>query len=280
MNQENGWLEATDGLKMFYRFIIPPQPKAGVLVLHGYAEHSGRYGWVMERLAQAGLAVFAPDYRGHGRSVPRGGALADLGSLEQVLAELRDVLAAARGSLPGKPWFLLGHSLGATLALLYALRNPAELRGLVLCAPAVSIPDYASPFLVRLSAVLSRLAPLLPAQKFDYLTLSRDLEVIRQVKEDPYYYRGKVRARTGYQILRAFQEAGARLAEIRLPVLLMQGGEDTHVNRSDSRRAYDRVSSPDKTLKIYPGLYHEILNEPERQEVMDLILEWLGRRLS
>jgi alpha-beta hydrolase superfamily lysophospholipase len=280
MNQGTGWVQASDGLKIFYRFMIPKQPKAGVLVVHGYADHSGRYGWVMERLGQAGLAVFAPDFRGHGRSVPRGGALADMGSLEQVLAGLRDVHAMVRGSFSQGPWFMLGHSLGATLALLYALGNLGVLKGLVLSAPTITVPDYASPFLQRLSAVLARLAPLLPAQDFDYLRLSRDPEVIRQVKEDPYYYKGKVRARTGYQILRAIKEAGVRLGEMNLPVLVLQGGEDSHVNKGDSRRVYEGVASQDKTLKIYPGLYHEILNEPEKQEIMDLILDWLRRHLT
>ncbi len=280
MNEQSAWVEAADGLKIFYRSVVPPQPKAGVLLMHGYADHSGRYGWVMERLGQAGLAVFTPDFRGHGRSVPRGGALADMGSLEQVLAGLRDVHTALRGNLPRGPWFLLGHSLGATLALLYALDNPVGLQGLVLAAPTVSPPDYVSPFLILLSSVLSRLTPLLPIQDFDYLALSRDPGVIRQVKEDPYYYRGKVRARTGNQILRAMREARSRLGEVKLPVLIMQGGQDSHVDKGDSRRVYEGVASQDKTLKIYPGLYHEILNEPEKQEVMDLILDWLRRHLA
>jgi acylglycerol lipase len=280
MNEQSGWIEVADGLRIFHRFIMPAQPKAGVLLVHGYAEHSGRYGWVMERLGQAGLAVFAPDFRGHGRSVPRGGALADMGSLEQVLAGLRDVRTAARRNLPRGPWFLLGHSLGATLALLLAADDPAGLKGLVLAAPTVTPPDYASPLLVRLSSVLSRLTPLLPIQDFDYLALSRDPEVIRQVKEDPNYYRGKVRARTGYQILRSMREARTRLGEIRLPVLIMQGGQDSNVDKGDSRRVYEGVSSPDKTLKIYPTLYHEIFQEPEKQEVMDLTLDWISRHLA
>jgi acylglycerol lipase len=280
MNQQSGWVEAVDGLKIFYRSFVPPKPKAGVLLVHGYADHSGRYGWVLEQLGQAGLAAFAPDYRGHGRSVPPGGALADLGSLEQVLEGLRDVHNAVRVNLPRGPWFILGHSLGATLALLYALQKPDGLKGLVLSAPTVSVPDYTSPLLLRIVSVLARLVPLLPVQEFDYLKLSRDPEVIRQAKDDAYYYKGKIRARTGQQILRAMHEARARMGQIDLPVLVLQGGEDTHVDKGDSRRVYEAVASADKTLKIYPGLYHEILHEPEKREVMDLILDWLRRHLA
>jgi alpha-beta hydrolase superfamily lysophospholipase len=280
MNQESNRVEAADGLKIFYRYLVPPHPKAGVLLLHGYAEHSGRYGWVMDRLAEAGFAAFAPDHRGHGQSARSKTRLADLESVERVMDDLARCRALARERLPGVPWFLLGHSMGGMLALLFALRHPEDWGGLVLSAPGVKLPPYISPLLVRLSAVLARLLPLLPAQDFDYTKISRDPEVIRNYGSDPLVYIGKMRARTGYEQLRGIREVNARLDQLKMPLLLLHGGGDLLIEPAASQMVYERAASPDKTLKLFPGLYHDIWSEPERQEVMDLTLEWLRRHLA
>jgi len=280
MEEQQGTVGGSAGRSIFYRSLRPARPAAAVLVVHGYAEHSGRYAWVLGQLAGAGYAAVAPDYCGHGRSVPPGGTLADLRSVEAALADLRAVHEAARSELAGLPWFVLGHSLGGALGLLYALRHQAELQGLVASAPLSSLPAYASPLLVRLIRVLSRVVPLLPVQKFDFLTVSRSPEVIEAIRQDPLYYKGKARVRTGYQLMRSIQEVGSRMGELRLPLLALQGGEDTLVNRGDARRVYEGAGSRDKSLKEFPGLYHEIFNEPERQQVMDVVLDWLRRRLG
>lgn len=280
MNEQQATAKSRDGRSVFYRCLAPSAAKAGILLVHGMGEHSGRYGWVMSQLADAGFAVYAPDYYGHGRSVPPGGVLADLRSAGKALDDLRAAHEAARQKQQGLPWFLLGHSLGGTLCILYALQHQAELRGLVLSAAAVSLPAYVSPLLLKISALLARLLPRLPIQSFDYLTLTRRPEVIEALLQDPLYYKGKVRARSGYQILRAFGEAGRRLGELRLPVLCLQGGADTQVDPGDAQRVYDGATSTDKSVRIFPGLYHEILNEPEREQVLGVILDWLRRHLA
>jgi acylglycerol lipase len=277
MTQESGWVEAGDGLKIFFRSLIPPRPQAGILLVHGYAEHSGRYEWVMDRLAEAGFAVFAPDHRGHGRSARSAKRMADLESVDRVMDDLARCRSLARERLSGVPWFLMGHSMGGMLALLFALRHPEAWNGLVLSAPGVKIPAYVSPLLIRVSAVVARLLPLLPAQDLDYTKVSRDPEVVRKYVSDPLVYTGKMRARTGYEQLRGIREVNAGLERLNLPLLLLHGSEDAIVEPAASQLVCERASSPDKTLKIFPGLYHEILNEPERQEVMDLILDWLRR---
>jgi acylglycerol lipase len=279
MKNHEGSYEGSDGRSLFYRFQVPARPAGVVLLLHGYAEHSGRYGWVMERLAEAGLAVYAPDHRGFGRSA-RPSALADLESLEAAVGDIVSLTAVARRVLPGAQLFLLGHSMGGMLALLFALRHPEGLAGLVTSGAAVEIPEYISPLLLRVSGLLNRLLPRLPAQPFDYRKVSRDPQVIQAMELDPLYYRGKMRARTGYQQLLGIREVTSDLPRLRLPLLLLHGGEDRTIAPKTSEMIYNAVSSADKTLKIWPGLRHEILNEPERQEVLAVILDWLRRHLG
>jgi len=279
MKSHEGSYKGRDGRSLFYRSQVPARPAGVVLLLHGYAEHSGRYEGVMERLSEAGFAVYAPDHRGFGRSA-RPGALADLESLEAVIHDNSSLIAVTRRVQPEVPLFLLGHSMGGMLALLFALRHPKGIAGLVTSGAAVEIPEYISPLLLRVSGLLSRLMPRLPAQPFDYRKVSRDPQVIQAMEQDPLYYKGKMRARTGYQQLLGIREVTSGLQRIRLPLLLLHGADDRTIAAKTSELIFNAVSSAEKTLKIWPGLRHEILNEPERQEVLAVILDWLRRHLG
>jgi acylglycerol lipase len=278
MKSLEGAFAGSDGRSLFYRSWVPIRAAGCLLVLHGY-EHSGRYEWVGEQLAGAGLAVFAPDHRGFGASA-RPGALADMDSLEKAIADIARLIAVARREVPDAPLFLLGHSIGGMLALLFAIRRPEGLKGLITSGAAVEIPEYVSPLLLRLSGLLSRLLPLLPAQPFDYTQVSRDPEVIRRIEEDPLYYKGKMRLRSGYQMLLGIREVLRRLGSLKLPILILHGGDDRTISARASQAVYSGVASEDKTLKIYPGLWHEILNEPEREQVLELVVDWLRRHLG
>lgn len=279
MNSHEGHYEGSDGRKLFYRFLVPARPAGTVLLLHGYAEHSGRHEWVVERLAEAGLAVHAPDHRGFGRNASPG-ALAYLQDLEAVIRDIGSLAAQARRVLPDAPLFVLGHSMGGMLALLFALRHPQGLAGEVTTGAAVEIPEYISPLLLRLSGLMNRLLPRMPAQPFDFRQVSRDPQVIQAMEQDPLYYRGKIRARTGYQQLLGIREVLSGLPRLRLPLLLLHGGEDRTISPKASEAVYQGSSGPDKTLKVFPGLRHEILNEPEKEQVLAVILDWLRRHLA
>lgn len=287
MNEQTETLETRDGRQLFVRKRVPSAPKGALLLLHGYAEHSGRYGWVMDRLAQAGMAVWAPDYRGHGRtagaragrSAARAGHLGDLESLDRVLEELAAVWELLRAAHPGLPHFMYGHSMGASLSVLLTLRRQAQVRGLVLSAPWVTIPDYASPLVLKVVDVLAAVAPLLPVQPFDYTQVSRDPQVVRAYGEDPLCYVGKTRARTGREMLRLIGEVDRHGAELTVPLLILQGGEDRNVNLRDAPTLHQRAGSTDKNFHLLPGLRHEIHNEPEKDEVLQRIVSWLEARL-
>jgi len=276
MIEQTAMLAARDGAKIFYRWVQPARPRGIVLISHGVNEHSGRYGRVLEFLAGQGWAAFVPDLRGHGRSAR---VLGDLESLDKVLEDLEAVRQETRRLLPGLPVLVWGFSLGGLFALLYAHRYQQELCGLILCGPSVMLPSYVSPLLVLLSSLIAALFPLLPVQEFDYTRLSRDPEVIRRLKEDPLYYKGKLRSRSGVEILRGMKRVVPLLPGIRLPTLILHGGEDVTVEPASSRLVLEGISSPDKELRLFPGLRHEILNEPEREEVYALIARWLERRV-
>jgi alpha-beta hydrolase superfamily lysophospholipase len=170
--------------------------------------------------------------------------------------------------------------MGGMFALLYALRRPEGLAGVVTTAAAVEIPEFVSPLLLRVSRLMSRLLPLLPAQPFAYRELSRDPQVIRALEQDPLYYKGKMRARTGYQQLLGIREVLANLPRLRLPLLLLHGTEDRTISPKASEQVFRDAASADKTLKLFPGVRHELLHEPEKQEVLAVILAWLRRHLA
>jgi len=172
------------------------------------------------------------------------------------------------------PVHLLGHSMGAGVALAYALRYQDELRGLVLSGPAVLF-EGVSPLQARAVRILSALAPGLPVFAIDGTAVSRDPEVVRAYDRDPLNYRGKIPVRTAAEMARSAEQLPDRLGSLRLPLLLLHGTEDRLVPANASRLVHDRASSLDKTLRLYDGLYHEVFNEPERDQVLADLTHWL-----
>ncbi len=270
------YYHSKDGSSIFYRSAVPENPIASVIILHGYAEHSGRYLHVIDYLAGRNLAVFAPDERGHGKTAK---TLGDIESFKLVLEDIDLLVTQADEKFPTRPIFMLGHSMGALLAVLYAERFEERLRGLILSGAALVLPDNVSPFLKKIAGFIARVAPRLQVQTFDSSGISRDPEVIRKKDEDPLYYKGKTMARTGDEMLKGIESAIAGLKSISLPILILHGGADPIISPEASKMVYENVSSEDKTLKLFEGLYHEIMNEPEKDEVLEFIGNWIEKRI-
>jgi alpha-beta hydrolase superfamily lysophospholipase len=253
-------------VQLIRRWEPPGQSRASVLLVHGYAEHSGRYEQIGGFLADAGYAVWTTDLRGHGRS---SGERATVSRIEDLLEDACVALDLARSTRPGLPVFVLGHSMGGLVATRLALDPPCALSGLVLSGPAIADP-----------AALDMALAIEPFPELGILSegLSRDPEVVRDYDEDPLNYRGPFRRET----LQAFADAArvvrARSAELTLPVLILHGGDDPITAPSGSEDLFTRVSSRDKRLEIYPGLRHEILNEPEGPEIGREIVDWIAAR--
>ncbi|MGO8686293.1 MAG: lysophospholipase [Candidatus Dormibacteria bacterium] len=267
-----------DGLVLFWRQWLPDgiPPVGRVLISHGYAEHGGRYRHVAERLTAAGIAVIVPDHRGHGRS---GGRPVSVARFDDYIEDLHRVASDAVAEQGDAPTVLLGHSMGGLIAAVYALHHAAELRGLVLSAPAVTSPGVGAPT-AAFGRLLARLAPEVGVLKLPLGKISRDPEVVAAYRADPLVHPRRVRARLGAEMLRAMDEVSAGLPGLVLPLLAMQGDADALVDPSSAAYVHARVGSADRTLRVYPGLYHEIFNEPERDRVIDEMVAWVRARIG
>ncbi|HLU10759.1 MAG TPA: lysophospholipase [Oceanobacillus sp.] len=276
MYHELNYFMSSDGLKIMTEHWLPKEYKAIVVVVHGYGEHSGRYRHVIRALTDAGYAVFTLDHRGHGQSE---GLRAYFDSFDQPVNDLRDYINNIREDHDEERLFILGHSMGALITLAYTLRYPEGLAGIIVSAPPVNADANVSPALVRLGNILTKIIPKQPFVKLVPLeTLSRDPDVIRAFEKDPLTYKGNMRVRMGTALNDTAKWVRERLEELKLPMLVLYGEDDKLVNPSGSQLLYEKAASADKTLKSYPELRHEILNEPEREIVIADIIAWLDAR--
>ena len=250
--------------------------KGVVVIAHGVSEHSGRYAHVARRLNEAGYDAFALDHRGHGSSE---GGSANIGRMSTAVADVGTMIGIARGESSGPKLFLLGHSMGGAIALEFALERQDELDGLVLSAPAAAL-EAASRFELTAGRALSVVAPNLGVFPVDASAVSRDPKVVSDYESDPLNYHRKLPARTVAELAGAIERFPERLPGLTLPVLVMVGTADRLVPPDASRMVAERAGSADKRLIEYDGLYHEILNEPEQDKVMDDLVAWLDAHLG
>jgi alpha-beta hydrolase superfamily lysophospholipase len=243
-----------------------------VALAHGASEHSGRYAWTGEQFAARGYALYALDHRGHGQSE---GARAVIDRVDKAVDDIGSLLALAAqdSSAEAKP-FLLGHSMGGFLSLAFATRRQEEIRGLILSAP-VAVLEAASPVQRIAGHVLSAIAPSLGVFAIESSAVSRDPEVVRDYDADPLNYHGKLPARTVHEMAQEVARFPETVPTITVPLLVQVGTADRLVPPQSSELVYEWASSEDKTIKRYDGLYHEILNEPERELVAADTLAWL-----
>jgi acylglycerol lipase len=266
------------GGRQIYRQRWTPEqaPSAVVVIAHGAGEHSGRYDHVAERLVREGHAVYALDHRGHGRSE---GPRALIDRLAYAVADLDALVVQASAEQPGRPVFLLGHSMGGTVALSYTLAHQDRLDGLILTGPLAAL-EAAPPPLRVLSRVLSTLAPRLPLLAVDPSLVSRDPAVVEAYVSDPLVHHGKLPVRTVAELAQAIDAFPASVGSITVPTLIMYGSADALCPPRGSLMLNERIAASDRTLIPYEGLYHEILNEPEQDRVLDDLSAWLRNRVA
>lgn len=269
-------MKTPDGLQLHVETWEVDNPKAMIVLVHGLGEHIGRYQHVAAALNQAGYTVIGVDHRGHGKS--EGEPRVYVQNIDTYVDDLK--LLWDQVKQPALPMFMLGHSMGGMIALRFTLRYQNEMAGLVASASGLIRGSSISAMAEAAAKILGKLAPNLNLVALDTKFLSRDKTVVQAYVDDPLVFHGKLRVGIGAALVVAGQDVLARAHTLTLPLLLLHGEADAIVSPEASQRVYADASSSDKALKIYPNLYHEIMNEPEQDQVLNDILSWLAAHVN
>lgn len=257
----------------------PETIKKVLVVQHGFGEHSGRYQNLLGALENENTAVYALDARGHGKTPGKRGHIADF---EQFASDLAILIQKVRSENSGVPIFLLGHSMGGLIASLAALKPEIakELKGLVISSGAFKPAlDTVQSIKLGVASILARISPAttLPAG-LDSNLISRDDSVVQAYKNDPLVH-GKISFKMGVDLVATGDRMLNEASRITLPVLVFHGDADGIATVEGSKKFFQALSSQDKTIKIYPGFYHETMNEPfaDRQQVLADVVGWINK---
>lgn len=246
---------------------------ASLIICHGFNAHSGHYGRAAEVFAQRGFAVTALDLRGRGRS---DGDRAYVDTFDDYVSDLSRTIDLARSLAPGLPVFLLGHSAGGVIALRYALDHQDSLDALICESFAYRV--FAPDFALALLRGASHIVPHARVLRLKMADFSRDPAWVEQLEQDPFV-RGEVQpVQTVAALTRAATQLREDFGRITLPVLILHGSADKAANVDGSREFCDAAGSSDKTLKLYEGHYHDLLNDLDRDRVTNDIGNWIQQR--
>ncbi len=272
---DQGSFEGVGGLKIFTRSWHPAgTPRAIVVIVHGFNSHSGQYLWVADQFVANGLAVYALDLRGRGQS---DGERFYVQKFEDYVNDVATFVKLAKADHPGLPVFVLGHSAGGVVSCVYTLEHQSEINGLI-CesfAHEVPAPDFALAVLKGLSHV----APHAHVLKLNNEDFSRDPKVVESMNNDPLIAHEVQPTNTVAEMVRADERLKKEFPLITLPVLILHGTLDKATKPSGSQRFYDTAGSKDKTLKLYEGHYHDLLNDVDKEVVMADIQRWLDAHI-
>ena len=276
MRLKEGSFTSVTKQQLFFRHWLPERhPKGMVTLVHGYAEHSGRYEEMARSFTGEGLGVAAFDLVGHGKS---GGRPGYIDSIDDCIADLGLFRRLVAGEYPGIEHPILGHSMGGAVVILSILARAVRTNAAVLSSPSIHLSE--AKWLQKASTLLSRFAPTIPTISFDRSLIARDISVVNAAKADPLNYEGPVLLRTGAEIARAAERINTMMEAFDTPFLIIHGTADKIVKPSGSQEFFDSVQSTDKSIRLYDGLYHETFNEvDDGPRVVGEITEWLVARI-
>ena len=270
--------EGVGGVRIVYDVWEPDDedPRGVVVLCHGYAEHARRYDHVAQRFGESGLAVYALDLRGHGRS---GGKRVYLRNISEYTEDFHTLVSIAAGEYPDLKLVVLGHSMGGGVVFAYGVEHPDDYAAMVLSGPAVDAQDGMSPVMAFVAKALGQLLPGLPVEQLPTDAVSRDPEVVAAYNADPLVHHGKLPAGIARALIGVGETMSQRAPALTAPLLVVHGEQDKLIPVQGSRHLMECVGSQDAQLTVYPELYHEVFNEPERAMVLDDVATWVEAKL-
>jgi len=267
--------ESGGGLNIFLRSRRPEgKARAVVVICHGVNSHGGQYGWTAEQLVKHGFVVFALDLRGRGKS---DGERFFVETVDDYVSDVAGAIRIAKSRYPGLPLFLLGHSAGGVVSATYTLENQSELAGFICESFAFQVP--APGFALAAIKGLSHVAPRLPVLKLKNEDFSRDPDAVAALNNDALIAHEVQPALTVAALVRADERLREEFPSITLPVLIMHGTSDKATVCHGSEFFFETAGSRDKTLKLYEGHYHDLLNDIGKEEAIADITGWIDKHL-
>lgn len=271
-----GTFEGVRGTALYEQRWRPPGGvRAAVVLMHGLKDHGSRYGELAARLVARGCAVHAFDLRGHGRSA---GARVWVDRFDDYLEDLERFVARVREREPGAPLFLFGHSMGGAIVTLYTITRQPPLAGLIVHAGALA--PGASGAKIAATRLVAALLPRAGVFQLDLALFSRDPAVVAAGKADPLVHQKPASAHTAREVLGAIARIEQHRAEVKVPLLALHGTGDRVTPPEGTEALHRDAASADKTLKLYPGLYHDLVHEPEKETVIADIVSWIDARAA
>jgi alpha-beta hydrolase superfamily lysophospholipase len=270
------WFKGSGGLSLFRQTWRPAGPTRAVLInVHGLGDHSGLYPALVEHFTARGIAVYAFDLRGNGRSPGQRGYVE---RWDQYVEDLERFIAVVRREEPDRPVFLLGNSLGGLIVLDYARHRPEGLRGIIAASPPLGRLGVPAP-LLALGRVLSRVWPRFSVRTgMDLSGLARDPVVVETALADPLFHRLGT-ARLSTEVVAAIARVQAAAPRFPLPLLVIHGSADRMVPPDGSRAFVPRVGHPDRELREYPGAFHVLFADLDRERALTDVERWIAARL-
>jgi acylglycerol lipase len=273
MRHTEGKFTGHNSCGLYRQAWLPDGPPLGVLiVVHGIAEHSGRYMNLVNYFVPKNYAVYSFDLRGHGKSEGKRSHIARFSDYRHDLKVYFDKVVEENKN---RKVFLVGHSMGSTIAMDYALEHQHQLSGLIISGTTLKPGASVTRASITAAKILSVILPKMGVSALSSDGISRDKAVVEAYLKDPLNYTGKLNARTGAELLKTMAKIRSQLSKISLPLLIMHGAADTLSDPSSSRMLYDGAGSKDKTLKLYTDFCHEVFNDPDCRQVFSDMDDWL-----
>lgn len=270
------FLTLPDGQELFFRTVGPQNPKGVLILIHGLGEHSGRYHEFSQYLARHGWRVYLYDQRGHGKTP---GLRAYVDTFGDLVEDLLTFIKHVKNQEPGKKLFLMGHSFGGQVAINFLAQHPREVKGAILSSPNIRLALQV-PWIKRvLGRLVSNLLPSLSVPNdINPKDISHDQNVVRAYINDRLVY-NKITIRLGAELLENLEHVMELAHKIKTPCLIFHGSADKVTSPEGSKDFFNNLHLKDRKLKIYPGFFHETLNEMGKERVYDDVHTWLEKRI-